>query len=86
MWFEAFASQPQDEWFVALLQQLLRGDAATASLLKTNHFRITRPISSRALPSIPVHDRGRAPADRTLVEPAACREYVPPITLAAFAR
>src|SRR2546427_8675045 len=32
MWFEAFATQPQDEWFVALLQRLLQGDRATLSL------------------------------------------------------
>src|SRR5712691_7495451 len=36
MWFAAFSPTPQDEWFIALLPQMLRGDAATLSLLRTN--------------------------------------------------
>ena len=87
MWFEAFASQPQDEWFIALLQQLLRGDAATLSLLKTNPFPDHPPRYLRAryyryrfTTAAERRQTGRW-WDRQLVS-----EYVPPITLAAFAR
>jgi Lipase maturation factor len=48
MWFEAFAPQPQHEWFVALLQQLLRGDRDTLSLLQTNPFPEHPPRFLRA--------------------------------------
>ena len=87
MWFEAFASQPQDEWFIALLQQLLRGDAATLSLLKTNpfpdhppHYLRARYYRYRFTTAAERRQTGRW-WDRQLVS-----EYVPPITLAAFAR
>src|SRR5207237_7337114 len=48
MWFAAFSPRPQDEWFIALLQRLLQGDAATLSLLKTNPFPDHAPRYLRA--------------------------------------
>ena len=87
MWFEAFAPQPQHEWFVALLQQLLRGDAATASLLKTNPFPDHPPRFLRAryyrYRFTTAEERRQTGRwwNRQLVS-----EYVPPITLAAFER
>jgi len=87
MWFEAFSPQPQDEWFIALLQQLLRGDAATLALLKTNPFPDRAPRFLRARYYrywFTTADERRQTGrwwNRQLV-----REYVPPITLAAFSR
>src|SRR5207253_2347923 len=48
MWFAAFSPRPSDEWFIALLQRLLQGDAATLSLLKTNPFPDHAPRHLRA--------------------------------------
>ena len=48
MWFEAFSPEPKDEWFPALLERLLRGDAATLALLKTNPFPDRPPHYLRA--------------------------------------
>ena len=87
MWFEAFSPQPQDEWFIALLQQLLRGDAATLSLLKTNPFPAGAPRFLRARYYrywFTTADERRQTGrwwNRQLVS-----EYVRPITLAAFSR
>jgi hypothetical protein len=85
MWFEAFAPAPQDEWFVALLRQILRGDAETLSLLKTNPFaghppRYVRARYYRYWFTTPAERRqtGRW-WNRQLVS-----EFVPPITAAAF--
>ena len=87
MWFEAFSPQPQDEWFIALLQQLLRGDAATLSLLKTNPFPGAAPRFLRARYYrywFTTADERRQTGrwwNRQLVS-----EYLRPITLAAFSR
>src|SRR5438105_6153043 len=87
MWFEAFNTQPQDEWFIALLQQLLRGDAATVSLLKSNPFPDRPPRYLRARYYrywFTTADERRKTGNwwnRQLVS-----EYVPPITLASFSR
>jgi hypothetical protein len=87
MWFEAFAPQPQDQWFIALLQQLLRGDPATVSLLHTNPFpdhppRFLRARYYRYWFTTP-EERRRTGRwwNRQLAG-----EYVPAITLAAFDR
>jgi hypothetical protein len=87
MWFEAFSPRPQSEWFVALLQQLLRGDAAALSLLKTNPFPEHPPRFLRAryyrywfTTAEERRQTGRW-WNRELVS-----EFVPPLTLAAFAR
>jgi hypothetical protein len=87
MWFEAFSPRPQDEWFVALLERLLRGDAATLSLLKTNPFPDRPPRYLRAryyrywfTTSAERRETGRW-WNRQLAS-----EYVAPITLAAFDR
>jgi hypothetical protein len=86
MWFEAFSPQPQDDWFVAFLQRLLQGDKLTLSLLRTNPFPDAPP---RFLRARYYRYRFTTPAEhrasglwwnRQLVS-----EYVPPITLAAFA-
>jgi hypothetical protein len=85
MWFEAFSPQPQDQWFIALLQQLLRGDAATLSLLDSNPFPDRPPQFLRARYyryTFTTPDEHRATGrwwNRRLVN-----EYVPPITLASF--
>jgi hypothetical protein len=87
MWFEAFSPQPQSEWFIALLQKLLRGDAATLSLLRTNPFPGGAPRFLRARYYrywFTTADERRQTGrwwNRQLVS-----EYVPPITLAAFSR
>ena len=87
MWFEAFNTQPQDEWFVSLLQQLLRGDRATLSLLKTNPFPDHPPQYLRARYYrywFTTADERRQTGrwwNRQLVS-----EFVRPITLAAFER
>ena len=85
MWFAAFSPTPQDEWFIALLRQLLRGDAATLSLLETNPFPDHPPRYLRAryyryrfTAAAERRESGRW-WDRQLVS-----EYVPPITLSAF--
>jgi len=87
MWFEAFAPQPQDQWFITLLQQLLRGDPATVSLLHTNPFpdhppRFLRARYYRYWFTTP-EERRRTGRwwNRQLAG-----EYVPAITLAAFDR
>ena len=87
MWFEAFAPQPQDQWFIALLQRLLRGDPATMSLLHTNPFpdhppRFLRARYYRYWFTTP-EERRRTGRwwNRQLAG-----EYVPAITLAAFDR
>jgi hypothetical protein len=85
MWFAAFSPTPQDEWFIAFLRQLLRGDAATLSLLRTNPFPDHPPRYLRARYyryRFTTADERRATGrwwDRQL-----SGEYVPPITLAAF--
>jgi hypothetical protein len=87
MWFEAFSPRPQSEWFIALLQKLLSGDAATQSLLETNPFPGGAPRFLRARYyrySFTTADERRQTGrwwNRQLVS-----EYVPPITLAAFSR
>jgi len=87
MWFEAFSPRPQSEWFVALLQRLLQGDAATLSLLEVNPFPDRPPRFLRAryyrYAFTTVDERRRTGRwwNRQLVS-----EYVPPITLAAFER
>jgi hypothetical protein len=87
MWFEAFSPRPQDEWFIALLQQLLRGDAATLALLKTNPFPDRAPRFLRARYyryRFTTADERRQTGrwwNRELVN-----EYVPPITIEAFSR
>jgi hypothetical protein len=87
MWFEAFNTQPQDEWFIALLQQLLRGDAATLSLLKSDPFPDHPPRYLRAryyrywFTTADEHRQTGRWWNRQLVS-----EYVRPITLAAFER
>jgi hypothetical protein len=87
MWFEAFSPRPQNEWFVALLQKLLQGDAATLSLLKTNPFPDHPPRFLRAryyqYRFTTVDERRQTGRwwNRQLVS-----EYVPPLTLAAFER
>ena len=48
MWFEAFSPEPTDEWFPALLERILGGDAATLALLKTNPFPDRPPHYLRA--------------------------------------
>jgi hypothetical protein len=85
MWFEAFSPAPQDEWFIALLRQVLRGDAATLSLLKTNPFPDHPPRYLRAryyryrfTTAAERRESGRW-WNRQLVS-----EYVPPITLSAL--
>lgn len=85
MWFEAFSPRPQSEWFIGLLQQLLRGDRAALSLLRTNPFPDAPPRSIRVryyrywfTTSEERRQTGRW-WNRQLVS-----EYVPPITLAAF--
>ena len=56
MWFEAMAPSPQSGWFFNLLANLLHGDAATLSLLRSNPFPDAPPRYVRAavLP-LPVH-------------------------------
>jgi hypothetical protein len=87
MWFEAFSPRPQDEWFIALLQRLLQGDAATVSLLKTNPFADHPPRYLRARYYrywFTTADQRRQTGrwwNRELVS-----EYVRPITLEAFAQ
>ena len=87
MWFEAFSPRPQDEWFIALLQQLLRGDAATLALLKTNPFPDRAPRFLRARYYrywFTTADERRQTGrwwNRELVN-----EYVRPITIEAFSR
>jgi hypothetical protein len=87
MWFEAFSPRPQDEWFIALLQQLLRGDAATLALLKTNPFPDHAPRFLRARYYrywFTTADERRQTGrwwNRELAN-----EYVPPITIDAFSR
>ena len=87
MWFEAFSPQPQDDWFIALLQQLLRGDAATVALLKTNPFPDGAPRFLRAryyrywFTTADEHRQTGRWWNRQLAS-----EYVPPITLSAFTR
>ena len=85
MWFAAFSPSPRDEWFVALLPQILRGDAATLSLLKTNPFPDHPPHYLRAryyrywfTTSSERRHSGRW-WNRELVG-----EYVPPVALSAF--
>ena len=87
MWFEAFAPQPQHDWFIGLLQQLLRGDRATLSLLKTNPFPERPPRFLRAryyrywFTTPDERQRTGRWWNRQLVG-----EYVPVITLSAFER
>jgi Lipase maturation factor len=87
MWFEAFAPQPQHEWFVALLQQLLRGDRATLSLFNTNPFpdhppRVLRARYYRYWFTTP--DERRQTGRWWNRQPVG--EFVPAITLSAFER
>jgi lipase maturation factor len=48
MWFESMAPVPQSRWFFNLLAGLLRGDAGTLSLLRTNPFADRPPRYVRA--------------------------------------
>jgi hypothetical protein len=48
MWFEAMAPSPQSGWFFNLLANLLHGDAATLSLLRSNPFPDAPPRYVRA--------------------------------------
>jgi hypothetical protein len=87
MWFEAFSPRPQDEWFIAFLQRLLQGDAATVALLKSDPFPDHPPRFIRAryyrywfTTAKERRQTGRW-WNRQLVS-----EYVPPVTLAAFER
>ena len=48
MWFEAFAPVPQGGWFFNLLEGMLRGDAQTLGLLRTNPFPDRPPRYLRA--------------------------------------
>jgi Lipase maturation factor len=87
MWFEAFAPQPQHEWFVVLLQQLLRGDRATLSLFNTNPFpdhppRVLRARYYRYWFTTP--DERRQTGRWWNRQPVG--EFVPAITLSAFER
>jgi len=87
MWFEAFSPTPTSEWFVAFLRQLLRGDQATLSLLKTNPFPDRPPTYLRARY---YRYRFTTPAERKDTglwwHRELVREFVPPITLKAFDR
>jgi hypothetical protein len=85
MWFEAFSPTPQDEWFIALLRQLLRGDPATLSLLASNPFPTHPP---RYLRARYYRYRFTTAAERRESglwwNRQIAGEYVAPITLAAF--
>ena len=87
MWFEAFAPQPQDEWFIALLRQLLRGDPATLSLFKANPFPDHPP---RFLRARYYRYAFTTPAERQQTgrwwNRQLAGEFVPVITLGAFDR
>jgi hypothetical protein len=48
MWFESMAPVPQCGWFFNLLAGILRGDADTLSLLRTNPFAAAPPRFVRA--------------------------------------
>jgi len=48
MWFEAMVPAPQSGWFFNLLVGLLRGDAQTLGLLRTNPFPTAPPRFLRA--------------------------------------
>jgi hypothetical protein len=48
MWFESMAPVPQSGWFFNLLAGLLRGDAQTLGLLRTNPFSQSPPRYVRA--------------------------------------
>src|SRR3954468_10867129 len=48
MWFEAMAPVPQSGWFFNLLAGVLRGDAQTLGLLRTNPFPAAPPRYLRA--------------------------------------
>ena len=87
MWFAAFSPRPQDEWFIALLQRLLQGDAATLSLLKTNPFPDHAPRYLRARYYrywFTTADERRQTGRWWNRELAS--EYVRPITLEAFSQ
>ena len=85
MWFAAFSSTPQDEWFIAFLRQLLRGDPATLSLLRSNPFPDRPP---RFLRARYYRYRFTTPDERRKTgrwwNRELSGEYVPPITLSAF--
>jgi len=87
MWFAAFSPRPQDEWFIALLQRLLQGDAATLSLLKTNPFPDHAPRYLRAryyrywFTTADERQQTGRWWNRELAS-----EYVRPITLEAFSQ
>ena len=87
MWFEAFAPRPQNEWFIAVLQRLLRGDPATLSLLATNPFpdRPPRFLRARYYRYWFTTPEERRQTGRWWNRQLA-GEYVPVITLAAFDR
>jgi lipase maturation factor len=48
MWFAAMSSPAEHDWFPALLEKLLQGDAATLGLLRTNPFPDHPPAYVRA--------------------------------------
>ena len=87
MWFEAFSPRPQDEWFIALLQQLLRGDAATLALLQTNPFPDQAPRFLRArYYRYWFTTAGERRQTGRWWNRELANEYVPPITIDAFSR
>jgi hypothetical protein len=49
MWFAAMPSPYYDAWFIHLVENLLNGDQATLSLLRSNPFPQAPPRSIRAL-------------------------------------
>jgi lipase maturation factor len=87
MWFEAFSPQPQNQWFIALLQRLLQGDPAALSLLDANPFPEGPPRFLRAryyrYRFTDAEERRRT--GRWWYRQLA-GEYVPVINLAAFDR
>ena len=48
MWFEAMSPSPHSDWFFNLLASLLKGDAGTLSLFRTNPFPDAPPRLVRA--------------------------------------
>jgi Lipase maturation factor len=85
MWFAAFSSQPRDEWFVALLRNLLQGDRETISLLANDPFPEGPPRNVRALY---YEYRFTTPAERRATGDWWHRDlrgvYVPAVSLGDF--
>jgi hypothetical protein len=87
MWFEAFSPQPQNQWFIALLQRLLQGDPAALSLFYANPFpeRPPRFLRARYYRYRFTDAEERRRTGRWWYRQLA-GEYVPVINLAAFDR